>query len=423
MSFSSWGIHLQPFGGLLLDRESLYYLRLDAAGVEVALQLSRTRSLKRTARLRCQQTNRDSLAEETELRNALSGHPVTASWLDGELDEGLRISGRSDAFLPILASLQLTNACNLRCSFCYASSGKAFKNELTADEWLKVIEQLAATGVASLTFTGGEPTIVRSFPRLLMAASAMVESVDIFTNALAWPEELVELVAACGNVDVQVSVDGTEPHHDSLRGRKGSYAAALATIKRLAEAQVNVTVAMTVSPANVRDLSAVIADVDRAGARAFRAGRVVNVGRGDRPTFTLTPEQDEMVDRALDQARSQGLDIEIDGQRGCVNIGDELGRTGLPVEFMTPGFMSWHVRPDGNVTPCQVEAESLGNVRDEPLSDIGCPERLAKVRARARGCGCIGALRLPEESGLPFGISAQRSISCHEECSCQRQSL
>lgn len=399
-----WGIHLQPSGAIFLDRTSLYYVRLSGPAYELALQLARTGSLRATSQIQSRLRRRPAQMLEAEFAAALAVHPLTASWLDGGLTAPLRLTGSSDAYLPLNVSLQLTNACNLHCSFCYAGSGRAYPGELKADDWVKVIERLATAGVAAITLTGGEPTAVAGFPRIVSAASALVESVDVFTNGLSFSDEAVAFTAALGNVGCQVSVDGAESRHDALRGRAGSYRAALSTIRRLAQADVRVVVAMTVSPGNHADVATVLREVADAGAHGFRAGAVMPIARGAAAGFELSARQIAEVNRQFASARDTADQLDAVGWDQCGGLDDELAATGLPVEFRTPGYLSWHVMPTGQVTPCQVEHESFGDIMREPLSEIGDPQRLVGIRSRARACACIGAIRLPDEADLPFGL-------------------
>ncbi len=101
----AWGVHLQPTGAIFVDRLSLYYARLTGEAYELALQLARTGSLRDTARIQSRLQRRPIEQLEIELARALGGHPLTASWLDGELSAPLRVTGSSDAYLPLNVSL------------------------------------------------------------------------------------------------------------------------------------------------------------------------------------------------------------------------------------------------------------------------------------------------------------------------------
>lgn len=128
------------------------------------------------------------------------------------------------------------------------------------------------------------------------------------------------------------------------------------------------------------------------------------IDRGAAAGFALSAQQIAEVNRQFASARQAGHDLDAVSWDECGGLDDELAALGLPVEFRTPGYLSWHVMPTGQVTPCQVEREALGDIMAEPLVQIGRPERLARVRSQARACACIGAIRLPDEADLPFGL-------------------
>ena len=399
----SWVLHRQPGAAILVERNSQYYVRLSPEAVEIALLLARTGDLDRVAVIRAAPESSADLARQ------LAANPFTAAWSKGLLGNDLRVTGSSTAYVPLTCSLQLTNGCNLRCSFCYASSGPRYTQEMSAEDWLTTMERLAAAGVCSVTLTGGEPTVADRFCRILAAAGAYFMNVDVFTNGLHWTEEALRLAGALGNVRCQVSIDGSRSHHDDLRGRVGSHDASLRTIRQLREVGVAVTVAMTVTPANFTDVEALADEVAAAGAVMFRAGQVQDVGRGKASGFTLTDDQEAAVVAALQRAEARRPDLHIVRWDACetdaVRVAAETGTT---AEFMTPGYLHWHVRADGWVTPCQIEETPMGHVLRDSIEDIGRPERLAEARTSAQSCRCIGDVRLPRPTAAPFAGAPRR---------------
>jgi MoaA/NifB/PqqE/SkfB family radical SAM enzyme len=161
---------------------------------------------------------------------------------------------------------------------------------------------------------------------------------------------------------------------------------------------------MTVTPANHLDVASVMRQTHAAGARGFRAGQVVSVGRGQGLGFGLSESE---VQAVVDQFASvRDLPMEAVGWDQCARgLDEELSATGLPVEFMTPGYLSWHIRSDGWVTPCQIEEERLGHILNEPLLAIGRTDRLMALRCQAKSCRCIRNLNPTTEVDLPFRLA------------------
>lgn len=53
-----------------------------------------------------------------------------------------------------IAYIEITRACNLKCSHCLNNSGNEIKNQLTKEECLKLISDLSKEGIQEIRFTG-----------------------------------------------------------------------------------------------------------------------------------------------------------------------------------------------------------------------------------------------------------------------------
>ncbi|MCC9089562.1 MULTISPECIES: sporulation killing factor system radical SAM maturase [Bacillus] len=396
-------IHLQPHGAVMIDRKSMYYFRLSGRGAQLAFLLSKNKDLRKTARI-WEIVKKEELTAD-QLREELSAHPFTEAWTQGLLDQPIQFSGSLQSYLPISCTLQLTNACNLGCSFCYASSGKPYPEELTCSQWINVMQKLAAQGVADVTLTGGEAKLIRGFKEIVMAASSLFTNVNVFSNGLNWRQEEVELLSHLGNVSVQISIDGKSDTHDSLRGRKGAFQESMETIKQLAEVNVPVIVAMTINEMNADQVAEVVDHCAKANASIFRAGKTLSVGRATKNFKVLETSFEQRVQSQLQQARHKwGHHLNI--------IDWEHEESSFTTDFCTPGYLAWYIRADGYVTPCQLEDISLGHILTDSFSDIGSPTRLLELKCEAKNCKCIGKVELSEPD-LPFENEMRAGIT-HE---------
>ena len=57
----------------------------------------------------------------------------------------------------------ITDGCNLRCPYCYASSEKRLPGELDTAASLDLVDQIAGMGAELVVFTGGEPMLRKPF--------------------------------------------------------------------------------------------------------------------------------------------------------------------------------------------------------------------------------------------------------------------
>jgi MoaA/NifB/PqqE/SkfB family radical SAM enzyme len=58
---------------------------------------------------------------------------------------------------PVNVTWEVTYACNLSCVHCLSDSGKRREGELTTEQALQAIDQLAASKVFQFNIGGGEP--------------------------------------------------------------------------------------------------------------------------------------------------------------------------------------------------------------------------------------------------------------------------
>lgn len=59
-------------------------------------------------------------------------------------------------YIPRIGTLELTNACNLRCKHCYSCAGDALGNELTCDEIRTTLKDIYELGTFEIELGGGE---------------------------------------------------------------------------------------------------------------------------------------------------------------------------------------------------------------------------------------------------------------------------
>lgn len=122
--------------------------------------------------------------------------------------------------IPHNCYLILTSKCNMRCKHCYGNYGMNFpENELTGDEWIRVIENLARKEVFFVNISGGEPTVHPDFIKII---NALIENKIYFmltTNGM-FNKKILSSIKKAKNyiLGVQISLDGYDwKSHGYLR--------------------------------------------------------------------------------------------------------------------------------------------------------------------------------------------------------------
>ena len=327
----------------------------------------------------------------------------------------------------------MTRRCNLKCVHCYARSEDiSYDNELSHEQSIAMIDDLARFGVPVLLFSGGEPTV---HPRLVEYAKYAVSKgmrAVISTNGTLITKEKAKIFKEIGLSYVGISLDGLEETHDKFRGVKGSYKKAMAAIKNCQEAGIKVGLRFTINKRNVKDIPGIFDLLEEKNIPRACFYHLVYSGRGSEiAKEDLSHEEtrkvlDLIMDRTKD-LHDRNLPKEVltvdnhaDGPYIYQRLLDEDPKRAAEVLELLEmnegnnsgrgiGCISW----DGEVYPDQFWREkSLGNIRDMPFSKIWTnvdneflmklKEKKKHVKGRCAGCRwldiCGGNFRARAES-------------------------
>ena len=143
--------------------------------------------------------------------------------------------------------LQITDRCNLRCRHCYIGQRK--DNELSLSRIKKVLNEFEEMQGLRVLITGGEPLLHSRFAEINGMLPRFFLRKILFTNGLLLNKKILKNL----NVDeIQISIDGLEKAHDSLRGI-GSFKKAIEAVKSAIDTGFEVSISTMVHPENLGD--------------------------------------------------------------------------------------------------------------------------------------------------------------------------
>lgn len=124
------------------------------------------------------------------------------------------------------ALIEVTQRCNLKCKFCFASGGE--HNNSTDVDLSNIKFQyesvLKYSGVCSIQISGGEPTVRDDLPEIIKMGHEMgFNFIQLNTNGIRLGEdrEYVKRLKGSGLSSVFLQFDGTEDEiYEELRGKK-----------------------------------------------------------------------------------------------------------------------------------------------------------------------------------------------------------
>ena len=133
------------------------------------------------------------------------------------------------AYRPRLVFWELTKGCNLRCVHCRATATDlSSPDDLSYDESVQIIDQLAAYAPLILVLSGGEPLFRRDVFRLARRATDRGIRVALGTNGTLITADVAREICGAGIRRVAISLDGPDAAtHDAFRGIPGAFNQAL----------------------------------------------------------------------------------------------------------------------------------------------------------------------------------------------------
>jgi MoaA/NifB/PqqE/SkfB family radical SAM enzyme len=198
----------------------------------------------------------------------------------------------------LFVAWQLTNRCGARCIACCEESGpdKAWPDELTRDEALAFAQQIVDAGVPYVAFGGGEPLSVPHCWELFERLAAGGVSLKLETDGSRIDDAAAERIASLGVDCVQISVDGaTAATHQRVRPG-GSFASAVAAIKRLVARGHPPQFVFVPTRFNLAEILAAYDLASSLGCSVFVTGPLMRLGRAARAWQDVAPADDAWKD-------------------------------------------------------------------------------------------------------------------------------
>ncbi len=328
----------------------------------------------------------------------------------------------------------MTKRCNLKCVHCYAfAENESYRgNELSTQEGMDMIDDLASYGAPVMLFSGGEPLLREDLPVLIGHAVKRGMRAVISTNGTLITEEKARIFSEFSLSYVGVSIDGIGTINDSFRGVKGAFERALTGIRNTKKAGIKVGLRFTINKRNYKEIPKVFDLIEEEGIERVCFYHLVYAGRGSGLiSEDLTHvESRNVVDYIMDRTKgffNNGKPIEVltvdnhaDGPYLYLRLLKEDGKRAeevLKLLTMNEGNASGRgiacVDEEGFVHADQFWRHySFGNVRERLFSKIWedtSNELMAKlknkkqfVKGRCAGCRwlnvCAGNFRVRAEA-------------------------
>lgn len=276
--------------------------------------------------------------------------------------------------------LELTEACNLRCKFCYNSCEPAYCGNAYA-----IIDILERDGVLELVLTGGEPSNHPDFFNILNYACNHIPRVMVQSNGVNFGsidnfKELVDKPIAC----VNFSLHGHKNIHEKLTQVSGSFDSTVQAIKWCVDAGIRVASNMVLTAWNCHrnNIEQLMSLHSELGMREMTVTRFIPCGCGQEASELKIshPVFFETLDNLIEMSKKTGVQFLLANATPRCKLEERHESLCNRCSF---GVDKFYIDVHGNILVCGMSRVKLGNVFNEGLlSELA----LSEIRARYVNC-------------------------------------
>jgi pyrroloquinoline quinone biosynthesis protein E len=279
----------------------------------------------------------------------------------------------SNTHIPMWLLAELTYACPVQCPYCSnpMDISASRKNELTTDEWIRVMRQARKLGAVQLGFSGGEPLIRPDLEQLIAEASSLGYYSNLITSAIGLNKEKITAFKAAGLGHIQISFQGSNRESNKLFGGTDSFEQKMMMTKEVINQELALGLNFVLHRDNLHQVKEFLVMAESLGAEFVELANCQYYGWAMHNREHLLPSRQQLQDAedVTNEFREQysgamniffvAPDYYDDRPKKCSN--------GWGTTFIT-------VTPEGDVLPCQsakvIPDLEFPNIRDHDLASI-----------------------------------------------------
>ncbi|KFC67679.1 Pyrroloquinoline quinone biosynthesis protein E [Devosia sp. LC5] len=267
--------------------------------------------------------------------------------------------------IPLAVLLEMTHRCPLQCGYCSNPvEMERAGNELTTDEWKKVLTELAEIGVLQVHFSGGEPSVRKDLVELVRHANDLGLYTNLITSAVLITKERLTEIADAGLAHIQISFQANDPAlANRIGGFKNGHAKKLEVAQWSRELGLPLTVNAVMHRQNLHELRDMIALAVQLDADRIEVANVQYYGWALKNRAALMPTIEQ-----------------IDEATAIVEEERERLRGILDIDFVVPDYYAlrpkkcmggwgrqfFNITPSGRILPCHA-AETITELNFESV--------------------------------------------------------
>lgn len=161
--------------------------------------------------------------------------------------------------IPLWLLIEITYRCPLQCPYCSNPIEFArYKNELSTEEWFKVLKQARELGAAQLGFSGGEPLVRQDLELLIAEARRLGFYTNLITSSLGMTEQRLIKLKEAGIDSIQISIQASNQELSDFIAGTTSFQHKLNICKKIKELGFPLSLNFVLHKLNIDDIASIL---------------------------------------------------------------------------------------------------------------------------------------------------------------------
>lgn len=288
--------------------------------------------------------------------------------------------------VPVQVAIEVTRRCPLECLHCYNNLAMddlgAKRRELSKEEHLRILDELADLGCFWLLYTGGEIFARRDFLEIYTYAKQKGFLITLFTNGTLINERIADYLAEWPPFVIEITLYGrTRETYEALTAIPGSYDRCLRGVRLLKERGLPLKLKTVATSINKHEVVAMRQFSEEELGVEFKIDGQINprIDCSQRPlAVRLTPEEVVALDMSTRKAVSEYRKL---AERDLENP-PNLAQSNT-VYFCGGGMNSFAINAYGEMGICVISQQETFSVRQSGVRQVW-ETSLAELRKRQR---------------------------------------
>jgi MoaA/NifB/PqqE/SkfB family radical SAM enzyme len=238
----------------------------------------------------------------------------------------------------------------------------------------------------TVNITGGEPFLREDFDEIIRVLKKKSKRLVISSNGF-FIEKILKLFNKHRDIGIRISIEGLPKTNDELRGVRDGFDRGIRTLVELYHMGIkDIGFGITVSDRNAKDMIELYYLSEMMGLE-FATAAIHNAfyfhkfdNRFEHPEVAI--DEFQKLIRELLKSKKIKNWFRAYFNYGLINYIKGNQRL-LPCEM---GYDSFFLDPQGEIFPCNVMEESMGNLREKSFEKIWNSERAEAIRQEVKNC-------------------------------------